>query len=409
MSSAKRRLSTIKVCRGLWLLVFLQVLFFSVELWGHAAMPHSEPTAKTLGHFGFAIQVASPAEGPRPRQIPRWPGSLRSWYLPVVRWIQMGALTLWLGGIGFLVFIVRPLLAVRSEVREQILSSRIIRNSGRIVSTSAALFLTTTTVWFFGHTRVPLLHPLSWGPLPGIIWTTDVGQLSAVQILCAIGLWIVSARLVRPGFLEKRWGKGQMFYFALLGLMILVGLGSMAHRMGDAGKGEVLPIAVDWVHLVVTAIWVGGLCHFLMALAVSRKQDPAPLGFISELTARFSTIALYSVLLVIATGIYGSWVHIPTWSSFLSLRYGQVLAVKIGLFLGTLLIGVVNRQRAVPALAAFPSAPENAIHWSARLRKLVWAEVILGALILGAVGVLATLPSGVRAAQATRTAAGRVP
>ena len=347
------------------------------------------------GQFGFGVRSDPPTDEQLAAIVPQQPEPVPPWYFPVVRGIGLLALSLWLGGLGFLWIVLRPALHVPWEGYEQLISSRLIRNSARALVVGAAVFLMMEALWLLGKTAlfigIPFSYALSWTPLSSVITTTDLGQWWVVRMVSAIGLLILSTSLLRPGFLERRWGKRWMVCFALLGAVVLAGISATSHAR-DAGQGVLLAIASDWVHLAATAIWIGGLFHLLMALVVSRKREPASIQFLNVLTPRFSKAAQYCVLALIATGIYNSWLHVPSWSSFLTSGYGQVLTTKLGMVLVILLIGLVNWRRAVPALAAFARSPENALRWSAKLRSLVRAEAVVAVLILGSVGLLTNLP-----------------
>lgn len=358
------------------------------------------------GQFGFGVHAAPPTEEQLTELIPQEPEAVPRWYFPAVRGTGLMVLSLWLGGLAFLGIVLRPALRVRWEGYEQLPSSRLIRNSAKTLVAGAAVFLTTEILWLLGKTAmfigIPFSYALSWTPLSSVITTTDLGQWWVVRMLGAIALLILSTSLLRPGFLERRWGKGWLFCFALLGAVILAGISATSHAR-DAGKGVLLAVASDWIHLAAAAIWMGGLFHLLLALVVSRKREPASIQFLNVLTPRFSKAAQYCVLALVATGIYNSWLHIPSWSSFLTSAYGQVLTTKIGMVLVILLIGLVNWRRAIPALITFARSPENAMRWSAKLRKLVRAEVLVGVLVLGAVGLLTNLPPATAVAAGGKT------
>jgi copper transport protein len=243
---------------------------------------------------------------------------------------------------------------------------------------------------------------VAWTPIVAVLTTTDVGQWAAVRIGSATALVILSLRLLRPGFLEKDSAKAWMICSTILGLAVLAATSATSHAR-DAGRAVPLALASDWLHLVATVIWIGGLTHLLMALAISRRRDSASVEFLNILAPRFSRAAQLCVVALAATGIYNTWLHVPSWGSFVSSPYGQVLTTKIGLFLAILLVGAINWKKALPAMAALANAPEGAIRWSVKLRQLVRAEVVLGALILAAVGLLTNLPPATASSQGGKT------
>ncbi|GAA5006437.1 copper resistance protein CopC [Kitasatospora paranensis] len=80
-----------------------------------------------------------------------------------------------------------------------------------------------------------------------------------------------------------------------------------------------LPLAA--LHLLAMALWLGGLATLLVGL-----RHRVPLAAV-EL---FSTVALGSVTVLAATGVYQSWRGLGSWGALLDTSYGRLLLVKIG-------------------------------------------------------------------------------
>jgi copper transport protein len=110
------------------------------------------------------------------------------------------------------------------------------------------------------------------------------------------------------------------------------------------------------------------------------------------MTARFSQMAKVCVVVIVATGVYNAWLHMPSWSSFLTADYGRVLLGKIILLVPMLLAALINWKRVLPALLSFAPRPEVARQWLGRYAGLLRAETALGVAILALVAVLTTLP-----------------
>jgi copper transport protein len=93
----------------------------------------------------------------------------------------------------------------------------------------------------------------------------------------------------------------------------------------DAGA---LRLPADVLHLDAMALWVGGLAVILLA------TPPA------EAIARFSRLALASVGVLVATGIYQSWQQLGA----LDTDYARLLAVKVGVVLAILAAAWFSRR-----------------------------------------------------------------
>jgi copper transport protein len=104
---------------------------------------------------------------------------------------------------------------------------------------------------------------------------------------------------------------------------------------GHAAASGPINLFVDALHALTAALWVGGL----IALAVlGRSIEPRALH-------RFSTLAMASVLTLVATGTLNSLRHLTAVEQLWLTRYGLTLAIKLGLVAGTLAVAAVSRRR----------------------------------------------------------------
>ena len=135
---------------------------------------------------------------------------------------------------------------------------------------------------------------------------------------------------------------------ASLGLALAVALTTtLTGHAADWGD-LTLSAGIDWVHVVATTAWTGGL--IALALAVLRKRASGRSGVLGGCMRRFSRLAGFCVTAVLATGLYNAWVQLPGPAALVTTIYGRALAVKLLLVLGLLWWGAVNRYTVVPAL-----------------------------------------------------------
>src|SRR5690242_16551973 len=87
--------------------------------------------------------------------------------------------------------------------------------------------------------------------------------------------------------------------------------GLAGHAAQTSPRG--LALALDWVHLAGGSLWIGGLAGLLLVWA--KLGSGLRLAGLQVVVPRFSKVALGSVLLVIATGIWASFLHLPTVAS----------------------------------------------------------------------------------------------
>src|SRR5262249_43736032 len=146
------------------------------------------------------------------------------------------------------------------------------------------------------------------------------------------------------------------------GLALAVGVALTSSLTGHAADfGDLSPsVLVDWLHGVAAMAWTGGL--FALALTMGRARDAWPSELVGVAARRFSRLAGYCVVLVLASGIYNAWVEVPSFVALWTTTYGGALAVKgaPALALGALRAvhpdPVLPRPRA-PAARRPPSPP----------------------------------------------------
>ena len=135
-------------------------------------------------------------------------------------------------------------------------------------------------------------------------------------------------------------------------------------------------LLADVGHQAAAGVWVGGAVALLVALRTTAHR--------SRLARRFSTAALVSALAVAATGTISSLIHLGSWNALTSTGYGQLVAVKVALFVILVTFGWLNRRHLVPIVerAATPL-----------IRSLRW-EVLVAFGVLVLTSVLVDQPPG---------------
>ncbi|MFF0555864.1 copper resistance CopC/CopD family protein [Streptomyces sp. NPDC004266] len=176
----------------------------------------------------------------------------------------------------------------------------------------------------------------------GAALTSRLLLLGAAALFVAV-LFGAYARRTDPK--EK---KDLSFGLALGGTVVAAGIaGTWAlaeHASTGVQPGVAVP--VDILHLLAVAAWLGGLTVLLVALYRAPSVERSAVE-------RFSRVALGSVAVLAATGLYQSWRQVGSWSALTGTRYGQLLLVKIGLM--AVLVGIAwisrrwTRRLAEPA------------------------------------------------------------
>ncbi len=137
---------------------------------------------------------------------------------------------------------------------------------------------------------------------------------------------------------------------------------------GHAGDwGDVsLSAAIDWVHVVASSSWVGGL--FSLAL-VGRGGVVVtwPPTIFETIARRFSRMAGWSLLAVVLSGSYNAWVQVRMPAGMWETAYGRLLFTKLVIVSVLIWLGAVSRYTIVARLG-----DGHAAGLVARLFRLPW-------------------------------------
>ncbi|MDR7251301.1 copper transport protein [Nocardioides sp. BE266] len=113
-----------------------------------------------------------------------------------------------------------------------------------------------------------------------------------------------------------------------------------------AASPEALVVAVDVLHLVAGAVWLGGLVAVALVLADLAARDDSGAVALS----RFSTCASAVLAVLLVTGTLGAWRIAGSWGALLDTGYGGLLLVKFLLVLVAVAIAAWNRFSLLPGL-----------------------------------------------------------
>lgn len=139
--------------------------------------------------------------------------------------------------------------------------------------------------------------------------------------------------------------------------------------------------AVTALHQGATAVWLGGL--FYLLIAIPRSPDNQ---FARQLIARFSKLALISVVVLAAAGFTLGVAYVGSLDAIYGTSYGIMVATKVVLFATLLLLGALNFQ-----IAHSPS--RGAV--IASLKRFGEAELGIGITVILTAASLTSLPPAI--------------
>jgi putative copper resistance protein D len=176
---------------------------------------------------------------------------------------------------------------------------------------------------------------------------------------------------------QSRKGRGIMLLPAALVLLSSV---MTSHAMARLDYRVFLAV-VTALHQGATATWLGGLFYLLIAIRCAPDND-----FARQLIARFSKLALISVVVLAAAGCTLGFAYVGSLDAIYGTSYGIMVATKVVLFGTLLLLGALNFQ-----IARSPSGGSVI----ASLKRFGEAEIGIGITVILTAASLTSLPPAV--------------
>ncbi|HKV63212.1 MAG TPA: CopD family protein [Candidatus Acidoferrum sp.] len=137
-------------------------------------------------------------------------------------------------------------------------------------------------------------------------------------------------------------------------------------------------VAFTALHQAATATWLGGLPYLL--IAIRRAQTPE---YARQLSARFSKLALVSVAVLASAGLVLGFAYVGSFKAVYGTSYGAMVATKVLLFGLLLFLGALNFQ-------LVRNGPASSI--LASLKRFGEAEIGIGITVILTAASLTSLP-----------------
>jgi copper transport protein len=347
-------------------------------------VPATLPTGNIPGGAGLADASSSGLDAPSIAQA-------------VFTWLALLGMVFWVGGVIWETWILPSGLARDGALREAALASErrflrlapialivvLVADIGMILAQSAEL-----AGDFTGAVSPPLLRAVLFGSRFGAFWWMRelVALAALILTLAAIKRGLPLGREASGATLPTTadddgaiagWGHELLLTLrripqlpgrlvaglrarTLAGATLVLLAGALIVAFALSGHAAAVPnnelayaLAVDLLHLVCNAAWVGGLLYisliFVPALArldVRSRARVLALGL-----PEFGAVAILSAFLLALTGSLNTTIHLSSIQQFLTTAYGRTLFVKIELFLLMVGISAWHAFRVRPQLA----------------------------------------------------------
>lgn len=257
-----------------------------------------------------------------------------------IRWVEFLGFTTLLGGLAFRLVIIRPVLLSREEYegfgrrRRRVEAGAILL----LALTSTGDLILRTLVMSGGTLRT--LEPA----IPMVLRQTHYGSVWLVRI-GLIGLLATAWVFGRRGGPSLYWSTK----LSLVGAALVTLTTTLSGHAADWGDVTV-PVLNDWLHVLVTSTWIGGLFAFGFVLSPLRQGVRGQC--VAAMAPRFSRMAAMGATIFLLTGLYNAWLQVASISPLVTTKYGWTLSVKLLLVGAALLAAAANRYYFVPLLAS---------------------------------------------------------
>jgi putative copper export protein len=141
---------------------------------------------------------------------------------------------------------------------------------------------------------------------------------------------------------------------------------------GSATEWRAVAVAVDVVHLLAAAGWIGALALVTLAAGVVRREPHGPAS-IAALIAAFHPVAVVAAPAVVATGLLTAWLRMGVPEGIASPTYSGLFVAKLLLVGVTGYIGAGHSRLATKRLATVPADAT----WRSLLLECGFAAAVL--------------------------------
>ena len=289
-------------------------------------------------------------------------------YLSIIlHGLTIGAQSMAVGGVLFLVFLARPFAATLPD------GAALARRLGLIAGWSALALVACEL----------LAVALQVAVLMGSV-DLDLTEALTAQFAVAGLVKAAAAGVLGVVLLARRPAPTP----ALLGLcaVVLAAAVMTTHAAARLAGGPVL-LAATGLHILGAAVWIGGIPFFIVALR--RLRDGAAFRRVG---ARFSRISMVGVACILLSAATMTWFYIGSWDAAYGTAYGVMVGAKAAIFAALLLLGLGNFL-VVERLRTDPATPVL------RMRRFAEVEVGIGFSIFFAAASLTSVPPAVDLSQ----------
>lgn len=267
--------------------------------------------------------------------------------LLMVTLVELGA-AFWVGAQLWLNFVLQP-STERYKAEETDINAQVEQRFERLFSLPALLVLLLASVGVLIGQALDLFSG-NWSKALSLALLTQEatrGRFGAFWLMSEIVIVLAMAVAIYMLRVRQRPHAATMLLplvNLLLGTALFIAIAM--YSAATAVSSSVLPyaIVVDWLHLLASALWVGGLFYIATCyLPILKQQSAATTArSLTHLLPYFSILLTAGIIIMAVTGPFSATFHLTSWSQLFDTAYGRALLVKIGLSAALLVAGVIH-------------------------------------------------------------------
>jgi copper resistance protein D len=306
------------------------------------------------------------------------------YWLALIRSVHIGGSILLAAGFAFRLIVLMPAIkAVCGAADKSLL--RLEGGLSRVAVVSLITVILSSAAWLWlvaaSISGEVMFSGTQLETVETILFRAQFGCLWLFRFACCLGL----------GVLLLMRNRGPIS--AGLAVLILASLGGAGHPGANPSSTGPFLLANDIGHLLIAAIWPGGLVPLLLYLyEAGRSTDHRNL--VVHVVRRFSALSLTAVALLGATGLINAYFLVGSFQALFDSNYGKLLLLKIVLFVLMTGFGAQNLLVLKPSLMRLAEVekPGESPKLVAALFRNVMCEAILAAGVVLIVGLLGVTP-----------------
>ena len=256
----------------------------------------------------------------------------------------------------------------------------------KVLAWSAGVVLAASGVGLLAHTSIlagSIREGMTASSLSAVMTTMSMGPSTLIR---------AGAAALTLAALALRVSRATWWLCASLGAVICASFAWMGHGAATEGAPGLLHLTADILHTLAAGAWIGALVAFFLLLRPRAKSVTLD-SVLHRALHGFAGVGTGLVAVIVATGLANSWFLVgPTRISGLwTTPYGQLLSLKLVLFVSMLALAAANRFHLTPALGAAVDGGEASGQALDALRRSLAIETAVSFLVLGLVAWFGTL------------------